>query len=188
MTQLRLAIVIIPRTIVRRFCFAFFLNIWLVYARCSSGLLHWQRRSRRLLWFKWSHPERHGWNESIHSTTEALQWRHYGRDGVSNHQPHDCLLNHLFMRRSKKTSKLRVTGLHMGKSPVTGEFPAQTASNAENVSIWWRHHTLTACIILGEGNLGWYFYGFFTSWVLFLSSRLSKRQQPFTTSPLMSCR
>ena len=22
----------------------------------------------------------------------------------------------------------------------TGEFPAQTASNAENVSIWWRHH------------------------------------------------
>ena len=25
---------------------------------------------------------------------------------------------------------------------VTGEFPAQTASNAENVSIWWRHHVL----------------------------------------------
>ena len=25
-------------------------------------------------------------------------------------------------------------------SPVTGEFPAQMASNAENVSIWWRHH------------------------------------------------
>ena len=23
---------------------------------------------------------------------------------------------------------------------VTGEFPAQRASNAENVSIWWRHH------------------------------------------------
>ena len=22
----------------------------------------------------------------------------------------------------------------------TGEFPAQMASNAENVSIWWRHH------------------------------------------------
>ena len=42
--------------------------------------------------------------------------------------------------RSKKTSKLRVTGLCEGKSPVTGEFPAQRASNAENVSIWWRHH------------------------------------------------
>ena len=25
-------------------------------------------------------------------------------------------------------------------SPGTGEFPAQMASNAENVSIWWRHH------------------------------------------------
>ena len=27
-----------------------------------------------------------------------------------------------------------------GYSPVTGEFPAQRASNAEKVSIWWRHH------------------------------------------------
>ena len=39
-----------------------------------------------------------------------------------------------------KTSKLRVTGLCVGNSPVTEEFPAQMASNAENVSIWWRHH------------------------------------------------
>ena len=69
-----------------------------------------------------------------------LQWRHKGRDSVSNHQSHDCLLNRLFRRRSKKTSKPRVTGLCAGKSPVTGEFPAQMASNAENVSIWWRHH------------------------------------------------
>ena len=46
----------------------------------------------------------------------------------------------LFRRRSKKTSKLRVTGLCAGNSPVTGEFPAQMASNAENASIWWRHH------------------------------------------------
>ena len=40
----------------------------------------------------------------------------------------------------KKTSKLRVTGFCVGNSPVTGEFPAQRASNADNVSIWWRHH------------------------------------------------
>ena len=46
-----------------------------------------------------------------------LQWRHNEYDGVSNHQPHDCLLNHLFRRRSKKTSKLRVTGLYAGNSP-----------------------------------------------------------------------
>ena len=40
----------------------------------------------------------------------------------------------------RKTSKLRVTGLCAGNSSVTGEFPAQMASNEENVSIWWRHH------------------------------------------------
>ena len=70
----------------------------------------------------------------------TLQWRHNELTGVSNHQPHDWLLNRLFTRRSKKTSKLRVTGLCVGNSPVTGEFPAQKASNAENDSIWWRHH------------------------------------------------
>ena len=73
----------------------------------------------------------------------SLQWRHNGRDSVSNHQPHDCLLNRLFRRRSKKqTSKLRVTGLCAGDSPVTGKFPAQMASYAENVYIWWRHHVV----------------------------------------------
>ena len=46
------------------------------------------------------------------------------------------------MCRSKKTSKLRVAGLCVGNSPGTGEFPAQMASNAENVSIWWRHHVM----------------------------------------------
>ena len=80
-----------------------------------SGWLHWH----------WSNP---------------LQWRQNGRDGVSNHQSHDCLRNRLFGRRSNKTSKLRVTGLCVGNSPGTGEFPTQRASNAENVSIWWRHH------------------------------------------------
>ena len=69
----------------------------------------------------------------------TLQWRHNGHDSVSNHQPHDCLLNRLFRLRSKKTLKLRVTGLCAGKSSETCEFPAQMASNAENVSVWWRH-------------------------------------------------
>ena len=75
-----------------------------------------------------------------------LQWRHNERNGVSNHQPHDCLLNRLFRRRSMKTSKLRVTGLCAWNSPVTGEFPAQRASYAENVSIWWRHHVFCGLI------------------------------------------
>ena len=44
--------------------------------------------------------------------------------------------------RSKKTPKLGFTGLCVGNSPVTGEFPAQMTSNAENVSICWRYHLL----------------------------------------------
>ena len=72
--------------------------------------------------------------------SNTLQWRHNERDGVSNHQSHEGLLNRLFRRKSKKTSKLRVTGLCAGNSPETGEFPAQMASDAENVSIRWRHH------------------------------------------------
>ena len=55
----------------------------------------------------------------------SLQWRHNEHDGVSNHQPNDCLLNRLSRRRSKKTSKLRVTGLCKENSLVTGEFPSQ---------------------------------------------------------------
>ena len=70
----------------------------------------------------------------------SLLWGHNERDRVSNHQRLYCLLNRLFRRRSKITSKLRVTGLCAWNSPVTGELPAQMASNAENVSIWWRHH------------------------------------------------
>ena len=27
-----------------------------------------------------------------------------------------------------------------GTGEFPGEFPAQMASNAENVSVWWRHH------------------------------------------------
>ena len=44
----------------------------------------------------------------------------------------DCLLNRLFRHRSKKTSKLYVTGIEEGNSLVTGEFPAQRASNGQN--------------------------------------------------------
>ena len=83
-----------------------------------------------------------------------LQWRHTEHDGVSNHQPHNCLLNRLFRHRSKKTSKLRVTGLCAGNSPVTGEIPAKRASNAENVSIWWRHHAQTSPQAIISFNYG----------------------------------
>ena len=61
----------------------------------------------------------------------SLQWRHNERGGVSNHQRLDCLPNRLFRHRSKKTSKLRVTGLCERNTPVAGEFPAQKTSNAD---------------------------------------------------------
>ena len=70
----------------------------------------------------------------------TLQWRHNGGDGVSIQQPHQCLLNRSCRGRSTKTPKLHVTGFCVGNLPMTGEFPAQMASNADNVFIWWRHH------------------------------------------------
>ena len=102
------------------------LNLFLTKKYCIYGEQHWKMKSN--INKKWS------------SCFRPLQWRHNDRDGVSNHQHHHCLFNRLFRHRSKKTSKLRVTGLCVGNSPVTGEFTAQMASNAENVSIRWRHH------------------------------------------------
>ena len=83
-----------------------------------------------------------GSHQQHKQTTLPLQWRHNGRDDVSNHQRHDCLLNRLFRHRSKKMSKLRVSGFWAGNSTVNGDFPAQRASKAENVSIWWRHRDI----------------------------------------------
>ena len=82
---------------------------------------------------------------SIYLSLIALQWRHNGWDGVSNHRRLDCLLNRVFRRRSNKTSKLRVTAFSEANSPIIGEFPAQRNSYAENTSIWWRHHAKTVC-------------------------------------------
>ena len=105
----------------------------------------------------------------VRKQSNTLQWRHNGHDGVSNNKPHDCLLNRLFRRRSKKTSKLRVTGLCAGwpvnsphKGPVTREmFPFDDVIMKwqlcccwwYNVS-WWRHQmeTFSAWLVLCAGN------------------------------------
>ena len=65
-------------------------------------------RTHGLLWF---------WHDAIRRWFSSLHWRHNDHDGVSNHQPYGCVLNRLFRRRSKKKSKLRVTGLCVGNSP-----------------------------------------------------------------------
>ena len=95
-------------------------------------LTRMKRESSASLAFLWGHPPVTGrlpsqkacnsesvstWWRNRGTITVSLRWRHNGRENVSNHQPHDCLLNRLFRRRSKKTSKLRVTGLCVGNSP-----------------------------------------------------------------------
>ena len=125
----------------------------------------------------------------------SLQWRHNENNGVSNHQRLDCLLNRLFRRRSKKTSKLYVTGLCEGKSPVTGEFPAQRASNSEkfpfddvimNFVMWlstaglsrppglflWRSKVSAI-----ERKLYIYMYNVFSNWLRSCSTAEIKRDQ-----------
>ena len=108
------------------------ISYWLIRCQHTQGQLEWEGINQGgKQWFSTTPSVRY----TLHW---AWIWRHNGRDGVSNHQPHHCLLNRLFRRKSKKISKL--TGLCVGNSLVTGELPAQMASNAENVSIWWRHH------------------------------------------------
>ena len=72
----------------------------------------------------------------------SLHWRHNDHDGVSNHQPHGCLLNRLFGRWSKKTSKLRVTGLCAGNSPGPVNSPHKGPVTRkmfpfDDVIMWW---------------------------------------------------
>ena len=62
---------------------------------------------------------------------------------VSNHQPHGCLLNRLFRRRWKKTSKLRVTGLCVGNSqgPVNSPHKGPVTRKMfpfDDVIMWYR--------------------------------------------------
>ena len=91
-------------------------NIWIkVSSRYISGrLIHETSLLVQVMaWYYKCH-----WAKKSHGVPHhPLQWRHNDHDGVSNHQPHGCLLNRLFRRRSKKTSKLRVTGLCAGNSP-----------------------------------------------------------------------
>ena len=113
-------------------------------------------------WWQWNLP----WEKLCHGLLTLITELHFlipvislqrlrninygGRDSVSNYQRLNCLLKRLFRFRSKKTSKLRVTGLCERNPPVAGGFPSQRASNAENASILWRHHgnPRWSCVIM----------------------------------------
>ena len=81
------------------------------------------------------------WNNSLclyYTTINSLVPERCGYNGIilmSNHRRPDCLLNRLFRRRSKKTSKLCATGLCEGNPPVIVGFPSQRTCNVKNVSI-----------------------------------------------------
>ena len=81
-------------------------------------------------------------------------------------------------RRSKKISKLRVTGLCEANSPVTGEFPTQRASNGENVSIWWHHHGPR--FMTPMASLTWLSLNKLTSQQTIFSLSLLNTRDPFT--------
>ena len=83
-----------------------------------------------------------------------LQCHHDERNSVLNHQPHDCLLDRLFMRRSQNTSKLRVTDLCAENSALTGRFPHK------KLVTWKCFHLMTSsCICVSESCLHrHYFY------------------------------
>ena len=69
-------------------------------------------------------------------TFSALQWRYNECDGVSNHRHLVCLLN----RFIKEDIKVPRQWPLWGESTDDRWFPSQRGSNAENISIWWRHH------------------------------------------------
>ena len=111
-----------------------------ILLKCSS---HWEYVSTSSV---------EGLGPAMRQTIISLEWRQNECDSVSNHQRLDCLPKRVFRRRSKKITKLRITGLCAGNSPMTGEIPAQMASYVENVSIWWRHHPERMVTLFCEGN------------------------------------
>ena len=98
---------------------------WLNYLACICIMLLLDSSSPMSSWCK--------------KIRRALQWRHNKCDGVSNHQPYDRVTIYSGADQ-RKLQRNRVTGLSAGNSPMTGEFPAQKARDAETLSIWLHHH------------------------------------------------
>ena len=93
---------------------------------------------------RWVHVEYKARTVTKLSSPETLRWRHNERDGVSNHQPHDCLLNGLFVQIKEN---IKQAPRHW---PLCGEFTGNSPHKRGNVSIWWRHHekSKSVCFIL----------------------------------------
>ena len=92
----------------------------------------------------------------------SLQWRHNVHDGVSNHQPHHCLLNRFSsadQRKHQSSASLAfVWGLH--RWPVNS--PCEWPVTRKNISIWWRHHVIYMCVRV----IGYHWDGRYGLWCL----------------------
>ena len=84
-----------------------------------------------------------GSKQSVHHSYRVF---HYS-DVIMRTMASPSFTQLLFQTQMKGKPKLRITGLCAGNSPVTGEFPAQKACNAENISFWWRHHARTTQLL-----------------------------------------
>ena len=72
-------------------------------------------------------------------THDPSQWYHLiiMPSEIANNS---AALNRFFRHSANKTSKLNITGPLWGESTITGGFPSQRHSNAENISMSWSHH------------------------------------------------
>ena len=82
----------------------------------------------------WSHLE-----NAIRKIYATLRWRHNGRDGVTSLA---IVYSTVYWGADQRKHQSFPSLAFLRGSPVTGEFPAQMASHAENIFIWWRHHDL----------------------------------------------
>ena len=72
----------------------------------------------------------------------TLQWGQNGRNGVSNHQPHHCLLSRLLDADQRKHQSS--ASLAFGR--VIHRWPANSPHKGpvtRKMSIWWRHHDIS---------------------------------------------
>ena len=113
--------------------FLSFLNIWMVrlldILSCGRQGLTYPAWSRTWLLMTWSGKEseqQQSWFRlSLPGIFWSLQWRHNELDGVSNHQPHDCLPGTDQRKHRSSASLAFVRGIHRWpvnsphKGPVT---------------------------------------------------------------------
>ena len=124
----------------------------------------------------------------------SLRWRHNGCDSVSNHQPHHCLLNRLFGCRSKKTSKLRVTGLCAGNSPGTGSPVNSPLKWPVTQKMFPFDDVIMVCVCLGLGlgtlcvlRLEWYWLCSVSGYLFYNYAEFKHREMKASANVLFVC-